>query len=127
MKHALTYMKAHGGYAAMRHMKAASIQSREIAKLLKDGEIEKIKPGLYRLADHPKDTPFRATFIDVCEAMPGGGGHLPAFRSRLSRADDLQSRRGLCGHPACGEAPADSIPADKTVLLPRTILFTRHH
>lgn len=72
MKHALTYMKTHGGYATMRDMKTASIQTREIAKLLKDGKIDKIKPGLYRLADHPKDSPFRATLIDVCEAMPKG-------------------------------------------------------
>lgn len=56
----------------MRGMKEASIQTREIARLLEDGAIEKIKPGLYRLASHPKEAPFRATLVDVCEAMPRG-------------------------------------------------------
>lgn len=56
----------------MREMKRAAIQTREIANLLKDGEIEKIRPGLYRLANYPKSVPFRATLIDVCQAMPRG-------------------------------------------------------
>jgi predicted transcriptional regulator of viral defense system len=56
----------------MRDMKIASIQTRDIAKLLEVGEIERIKPGLYRLANLPQDVPFRATLIDVCEAMPKG-------------------------------------------------------
>ena len=72
MTHALTYLKARGGYATMQEMKRAAIQTREIAKLLKDGEIEKIRPGLYRLANYPKSVPFRATLIDVCQAMPRG-------------------------------------------------------
>ena len=72
MTHTLTYLKARGGYATMREMKRAAIQTREIANLLKDGEIEKIRPGLYRLANYPKSVPFRATLIDVCQAMPRG-------------------------------------------------------
>jgi len=72
MKHALAYLRSRGGYGTMRDMKAASIQTREIAQLLEEGTIEKIKPGLYRLAVFPERTPFRATLIDVCEAMPKG-------------------------------------------------------
>ena len=56
----------------MQDMKAASIQTREIAQLLEDGMIEKIKPGLYRLAGHSNENPFRSTLIDVCKAMPKG-------------------------------------------------------
>lgn len=72
MKQALIYLKSHGGYGTMRDMKAASIQTREIAQLLEEGTIEKIKPGLYRLASHSKENSFRSTLIDVCEAMPKG-------------------------------------------------------
>jgi predicted transcriptional regulator of viral defense system len=72
LKHVLTYIRKHGGYATMKEMKAASIQTRDIAALLKEGEIERIKPGLYRLSGHPSETPFRATLTDICEAMPKG-------------------------------------------------------
>jgi predicted transcriptional regulator of viral defense system len=72
MPDALEYLKARGGYATMKEMKRAAIQTRRIASLLHEGKIEKIKPGLYRLADYPKSTPFRATIIDVCRAMPKG-------------------------------------------------------
>jgi len=72
VRHAQTFLKSRGGYGTMRDMKAASIQTREIAELLQDGTIEKIKPGLYRLASHSKEYPFRSTLIDVCEAMPKG-------------------------------------------------------
>ncbi len=72
MNPVIAYLKSRGGYGSMRDMKAASIQTREIARLLHDGTIEKIKPGLYRLATRPKGGPLRDTLIDVCEAMPRG-------------------------------------------------------
>jgi predicted transcriptional regulator of viral defense system len=72
MADALEYLKAHGGYATMKEMKRVAIQTRRIASLFREGRIEKIKPGLYRLVGYPKSTPFRATLIDVCTAMPKG-------------------------------------------------------
>ena len=72
MKHVIAYLRSRGGYGTMREMKQASIQTRDIAHFLEGGTIEKIKPGLYRLASHPKEVQFRATLVDVCEAMPRG-------------------------------------------------------
>jgi predicted transcriptional regulator of viral defense system len=72
MNPVIAYLKSRGGYGSMRDMKASSIQTREIARLLHDGTIEKIKPGLYRLATRLRGGPFRDTLIDVCEAMPRG-------------------------------------------------------
>jgi predicted transcriptional regulator of viral defense system len=72
MNPVIAYLKSHGGYGSMRDMKAASIQTREIARLLENGSIEKIKPGLYRLAKRVTAGTFRDTLIDACEAMPRG-------------------------------------------------------
>lgn len=72
MKHVIAYLRSHGGYGTMRDMKRASIQTRDIARLVEAGTIEKIKPGLYRLPSYPRGVPFRATLVDVCEAMPRG-------------------------------------------------------
>ena len=56
----------------MKELKSASIQTREVSKLLKDGLIERIKPGLYRLPEIPSRLEFRETLVDVCRAIPGG-------------------------------------------------------
>lgn len=72
MNPVVAYLKSHGGYGSMRGMKSASIQPREIARLLENGTIEKIKPGLYRLAKRLTAGPIRDTLIDACEAMPRG-------------------------------------------------------
>ena len=83
MKNIITYLKKHGGYALMKELKAASFQTRDIARLLKEGTIIKVKPGLYRLANVgemvlplPKMKGAGSTIsqeiIDVCKALPGG-------------------------------------------------------
>ncbi|MCK6603376.1 MAG: type IV toxin-antitoxin system AbiEi family antitoxin domain-containing protein [Ignavibacteriaceae bacterium] len=43
------------GYARMHDLKIAGIHTRKIAAAVKTGEIEKIRPGLYRLAEYPRD------------------------------------------------------------------------
>jgi predicted transcriptional regulator of viral defense system len=83
MKKIITYFKKHGGYALMKELKAASFQTRDIARLLKDGTIVKVKSGLYRLANIegtvvplPKIKGSGSTIsqeiIDVCLAVPDG-------------------------------------------------------
>ena len=51
MEKMIAYFRKHGGYALMKELKAASFQTRDIARLLKEGTIIKVKPGLYRLAN----------------------------------------------------------------------------
>ncbi len=71
MKKILNFFNKNNGYARMKELKEQSFQIRNIARLVKQGKIEKIKPGLYRLADM-MDGKIRRSFIDVCSAMPKG-------------------------------------------------------
>ena len=71
MEKLVSYIKKHGGYARMKDLRAASFQTREIASLVKKGLIEKVKPGLYRLADIGASG-ANIGFTDVCRAMPEG-------------------------------------------------------
>ena len=83
MKNIIAYFKKHGGYALMKDLKVASFQTRDIAHLLKERAIVKVKPGLYRLANVgeiviplPKIKGSGSTIsqeiIDVCRAIPDG-------------------------------------------------------
>jgi predicted transcriptional regulator of viral defense system len=56
----------HNGFARMRELRNNGVQTRTIAKAIKDGVIEKIKPGLYKLADYPWDE--HGSFADVCNS-----------------------------------------------------------
>ena len=67
----------------MKELKASSFQTRDIARLLKEGAIVKVKPGLYRLANIgemvlplPKikgsGNMISQGIIDVCKAIPDG-------------------------------------------------------
>jgi predicted transcriptional regulator of viral defense system len=70
MKSLIAYFKKLGGYATMKELKKASYYSRDISNLLKEGVIEKIKPGLYRLSELPVKVTFRESLVDVCHAVP---------------------------------------------------------
>lgn len=83
MERIIAYFRKHGGYALMKELKAASFQTRDIARLLKEGAIIKVKPGLYRVANVgemvlplPKMKGSGSTIsqeiIDVCKALPDG-------------------------------------------------------
>jgi len=68
MNPVIKYLKDHKGYARMKDMKASAIHTREILKLVDEGQIVKVKPGLYRLADlQPNEA---SGLIEVCLAMP---------------------------------------------------------
>ena len=83
MEKIIAYFKKNGGYALMKELKAVSFQTRDIARLLKEGTIVKVKPGLYRLANVgemmiplPKIKGSGITIsqeiIDICRAIPDG-------------------------------------------------------
>jgi predicted transcriptional regulator of viral defense system len=55
----------------MRELKAAGVQPRVIAGLVRDGILEKIQPGLYRLSNVP-DGEAPRNFYDVAAAIPKG-------------------------------------------------------
>jgi predicted transcriptional regulator of viral defense system len=55
--------RTHGGYARMHDLRAAKIHYRTIVSAVKDGQIEKIKRGLYKLSDYPWDS--HSGFIDI--------------------------------------------------------------
>ncbi len=54
------------GFARMGELKAKGIHTRRIAQAVKEGIIERIKPGLYKLVDYPWDE--HESFADVCNA-----------------------------------------------------------
>src|SRR4030042_1883012 len=85
MKEMIEFFRNHGGYARMKDLKAASFQTRDIGRLLRDGSIVKVKPGLYRLANIGSiritlpTAKVRVTgkiisegIMDVCRAIPEG-------------------------------------------------------
>ncbi len=68
----LDYIKKRGGYATLKELKSAAFQTRDISRLIKEGSIEKIKPGLYRLPEFSFGVKFRGSLIDICRAIPDG-------------------------------------------------------
>ena len=65
------YLSAAGGYARMKELRAARFQTRDIADLVSQGHIERVKPGLYRLAGHGESRE-NAGLAEVCRALPDG-------------------------------------------------------
>ncbi len=83
MEKIIVFFKKHGGYARMKELKKASFQTRDIAKLLDDGVIVKVKTGLYRLANvanivlpslklYATGFTISIGIMDVCKAIPEG-------------------------------------------------------
>lgn len=56
----------------MKELKAASVHTRDIQRLVAEGVIEKVKPGLYKLADLEVSGRVPIGFVNVCRAMPVG-------------------------------------------------------
>ena len=59
-------MRKNKGFARMKELRSAGVQTRDIASLIKEGVIEKVKPGLYKLVDYPWDE--HESFAEVCNA-----------------------------------------------------------
>jgi len=68
METILPVFDVHHGYASLKELKKQGIHTETIRRLLDDGAIEKVKPGLYKLADMPMLS--NQGMIDVCTAMP---------------------------------------------------------
>jgi predicted transcriptional regulator of viral defense system len=67
----LSLFKKGTGYLYMRELKAAGVQPRVIAGLVRGGLLEKIKSGLYRLSNAP-DGDGPRSYYDVAAAIPKG-------------------------------------------------------
>ena len=72
MDRILRYFKQKGGFARMKELRAASFQTRDIAKLVKKKQIEKVKAGLYKLPEIVVSIDVNASFVEVCHAVPKG-------------------------------------------------------
>ena len=71
MKKIIEYFKKNR-YVRMKELKEEGFQTRDIAGLLKQGNIFKIKAGLYRLDDYYDCDGISTSFIDICKAIPKG-------------------------------------------------------
>jgi predicted transcriptional regulator of viral defense system len=68
----ISIFQQYGGYARTKELKHATVHTRDIARLVREGILEKVKPGLYRMADLPLTNGLPTSFIDVCQAVPSG-------------------------------------------------------
>lgn len=66
MEKLLKIFNNHYGYAKMQELRNNGVQTRTIAEAIKNGVIEKIKPGLYKLKDYPWDE--HGSFVEVNQA-----------------------------------------------------------
>jgi predicted transcriptional regulator of viral defense system len=65
------FLTASGDYARMKELRAAGFQTREISAFVAQGRIERVKPGLYRLAGYDESGEY-AGLAEVCRAVPDG-------------------------------------------------------
>ncbi len=70
MKKIKEYIESQGGYAKMGDLRKAGFQTRDIKALVDNGEIEKVKSGLYKVWSAVDDSKLNPSFIDVCRAFP---------------------------------------------------------
>jgi len=68
MQNIIEIFNQHYGYAYLKELKAQGVHTDTIRKMLIDGKIEKIKPGLYRLTNSPMMS--HQGFVDACMAIP---------------------------------------------------------
>lgn len=64
----IKYLRERRGYARMKDMKASGFQTRDIRKLVENGRIVKVKPGLYRLTNTQPGE--EDGMVEICLAMP---------------------------------------------------------
>jgi predicted transcriptional regulator of viral defense system len=66
MKTIIKIFEKHNGYSRMKELRMEGVQTRDIAEALKQGIIEKVRPGLYKLINYPWDE--HSSFADVCNS-----------------------------------------------------------
>ena len=62
----LKIFNSHKGFARMQELRKNGIQTRTISRAVKEGLIEKVKPGLYKLVEYPWDE--HSSFADICNS-----------------------------------------------------------
>ena len=72
MEHILQYLKKRGGFARMSDLRAASFQTRDIARMVREGSITKVKAGLYKLPDITHQSSINLSFIEISHSVPKG-------------------------------------------------------
>lgn len=66
MEDLIKIFEKNNGYARMIELKTARIHTRTVAEAVREGILEKVNPGLYKLVDYPWDE--HGSFADVCNA-----------------------------------------------------------
>ncbi len=66
MEKIIEILKKNNGYSRMNILRQSGIQTRDIAKAIESGIIDKVRPGLYKLVDYPWDE--HGSFADVCNS-----------------------------------------------------------
>ncbi|MGE5402333.1 MAG: type IV toxin-antitoxin system AbiEi family antitoxin domain-containing protein [Ignavibacteriales bacterium] len=72
MNEIIKYFENHGGFATMTELKTAGFHTRNIASLVENGIIDKIKSGLYRIADYSFFENVNVSYLTICRAEPKG-------------------------------------------------------
>ncbi|MGE5350594.1 MAG: type IV toxin-antitoxin system AbiEi family antitoxin domain-containing protein [Acidobacteriota bacterium] len=72
MEEIIKYLEDHGGFATMAELKTAGFHTRNIARLVEEGTIDKIKPGLYRISDYSFFEDVNVSYLTICRAEPKG-------------------------------------------------------
>lgn len=67
----IEHIRINGGYARTQELREAGFHTRDIAKLVENGDLVKLKPGFYRLPDVPETGEVNPGFVDVCKAIDG--------------------------------------------------------
>jgi len=68
----IKYISGKGGFARMSELRAASFQTRDIAKLVQEGKLEKVKAGLYKLPEINISENISASLVEVSHVVPNG-------------------------------------------------------
>ena len=70
MEEIVKYIVNNGGFASMKELKEANFHTREITFLVKEKNLDKIKPGFYRISDYGYFKDVNLSLITVCRADP---------------------------------------------------------
>ncbi|MEE9449555.1 MAG: type IV toxin-antitoxin system AbiEi family antitoxin domain-containing protein [Ignavibacteriaceae bacterium] len=70
MEKIVKYIENNGGFARMKDLREKGFQTRDIAALVKEGVIEKVKPGIYRLADYGFFEDKNVSLLSICNSIP---------------------------------------------------------
>ncbi|HQO09095.1 MAG TPA: hypothetical protein PLK90_03035 [Clostridiales bacterium] len=64
------YLEYKNGYVSLKELKLNNFHTSTVKKLLDEGIIEKVKPGLYRLSNISEPKNISLSFLDVSKAVP---------------------------------------------------------